>query len=51
MDRSPTSKQPAPYGLDHEHNGLWLKIVHEAVKEEYALPRGDGVLENPHEER
>jgi hypothetical protein len=25
-----------PYGLDHEHNGLWPKIVLEAVKE-YAL--------------
>jgi hypothetical protein len=26
-----------PYGLDHEHNGLWLKkIVLEALKE-YAL--------------
>ena len=36
MDRSPTSTQPAPYGLDHEHNGLWLKIVLEALKE-YAL--------------
>ncbi len=23
-------------GLDHEHNGLWLKIVLEALKE-YAL--------------
>lgn len=28
--------QPAPYSLEHEHNGLWLKIVLEAVKE-YAL--------------
>ena len=38
MDRSPTSTstQPAPYGLDHEHNGLWIKIELEAVKE-YAL--------------
>ena len=36
MDRSPTSTQPAPCGLDHEHNGLWLKIVLEALKE-YAL--------------
>jgi hypothetical protein len=37
MDRSPTSTQPAPYGLDHEHNGLWIKkIVLEALKE-YAL--------------
>jgi hypothetical protein len=37
MDRSPTSTQPAPYSLDHEHNGLWLKkIVLEALKE-YAL--------------
>jgi hypothetical protein len=37
MDRSPTATQPAPYGLDHEHNGLWLKkIVLEALKE-YAL--------------
>jgi hypothetical protein len=36
MDCSPTSTQPAPYGLDHEHNGLWLKIVLEAVKV-YAL--------------
>ncbi len=44
MDRSPTSTQPAPYGLDHEHNGLWLKIVLEALKE-YALAR-DGVLDN-----
>jgi len=51
MDRSPTSTQPAPYGLDHEHNGLWLKIVLEALKE-YALARGDGVLERtPTEER
>jgi len=25
-----------PHGLDHEHNGLWLKIVLEALKE-YAL--------------
>ena len=32
MDRSPTSTQPAPYGLDHEHK----KIVLEALKE-YAL--------------
>jgi hypothetical protein len=36
MDRFPTSTQPAPYSLDHEHNGLWLKIVLDAVKE-YAL--------------
>ena len=36
MERSPTSTQPASYGLDHEHNGLWLKIVLEALKE-YAL--------------
>jgi hypothetical protein len=37
MDRSPKSTQPAPYSLDHEHNGLWLKkIVLEALKE-YAL--------------
>ena len=36
MDRSPTSTKPAPYSLDHEHNGPWLKIVLEAVKE-YAL--------------
>ena len=36
MDRSPTSTPPAPYGLDHEHNGLWLKIMLEALKE-YAL--------------
>jgi hypothetical protein len=36
MERSPTSTQPAPYGLDHEHNGRLLKIVLEAVKE-YAL--------------
>jgi hypothetical protein len=34
MDRSPTSTQPAPYRLDHEHNGLWLKIVLEALKED-----------------
>jgi len=34
MDHSPTSTQPVPYGLDHEHNGLWLKIVLEAIKEE-----------------
>ena len=35
MDRSPTSTQPAPYALDHEHNGLWLKkIVLEALKED-----------------
>jgi hypothetical protein len=33
MERSLTSTQPAPYGLDHEHNGLWLKIVLEALKE------------------
>ena len=36
MERSPTSTQPAPYGLDHEHNGLWLKIVPETGKG-YAL--------------
>jgi hypothetical protein len=36
MDRSPTSTKPAPYSLDHEHNGLWLKIVLEALKG-YAL--------------
>ena len=28
--------EPAPCGLDHEHNGLWLKIVLEALSE-YAL--------------
>jgi hypothetical protein len=33
MERSPTSTQLAPYGLDHEHNGVWLKIVLEALKE------------------
>src|SRR5918993_2312756 len=47
MDHSPTSTQPAPHGLDHEHNGLWLKIVLEALKEDALWPRGDGVLENP----
>jgi len=31
MDHSPISTQPAPYGLDYEHNGLWLKIMLEAV--------------------
>jgi hypothetical protein len=37
MERSPTSTQPPPHGLDHEPNGLWLKkIVLEALKE-YAL--------------
>jgi hypothetical protein len=37
MERSPTFTQLALYGLDHEHNGLWLKkIVLEALKE-YAL--------------
>jgi len=37
MERSPTYTQPAPCGLDHEHNGPWLKkIVLEALKE-YAL--------------
>ena len=36
MDRFPTSTEPAPYGVDHEHNGLWIKIVLEALKE-YAL--------------
>jgi hypothetical protein len=36
MDRSPTSTKPALYGLDHEHNGLWLKNVLEALKG-YAL--------------
>jgi hypothetical protein len=35
MDRSSTSTKPAPYGLDHEHNGLWLKkIVLKALKED-----------------
>ena len=51
MGHSPTSTQPAPYSLDHEHNGLWLKIVLEAVKG-WPWPRGDGVLEKtPTEER
>jgi len=37
LERSPKSTQPAPYSLDHEHNGLWLKkIVLEALRE-YAL--------------
>jgi hypothetical protein len=35
MDRSHIHAT-CPYSLDHEHNGLWLKIVLEAVKG-YAL--------------
>ena len=36
MNRSPTSKRPNRYGLDHEHNVLWLTIVLEKARE-YAL--------------
>jgi hypothetical protein len=47
MDRSPTSTQPAPYGLDHEHNGLWLKIVLQALKEDALAYRRWSTGEHP----
>jgi len=37
MERSPTSTQPTPYSLDHEHNGLWLKKIVLGALKEHAL--------------
>jgi hypothetical protein len=44
MDRSPTAKKSTLYGLDHEHNVLWLTIVLEKAKEYVEEGAGAGYV-------